>query len=140
MAPGRRTRVSVTESTQQDLYRRGVDRLLAGDAEGAVGLLEPLAADGDRSVLLALAKAHLEREDGAAAGPHLGALLAAPPEDAGMTAYLHLLAASAASYAGLAEEAERHLDASLAADPRLERSVRELRRRLRKGRMPKARL
>lgn len=132
--------MSVTESTQQDAYRRGVDLLLAGDAEGAVRLLEPLAAEGDRFVRLALAKAHLEREDGAAAAPHLAALLGDPPEDTGTTAYLHLLAASAASFAGRADDAEAHLEASLAADPRLERAVRALRRRLRKGRPAKVRL
>jgi hypothetical protein len=132
--------VSVTESTRQDQYRRGVDLLLAGDADGALQLLVPLAAEGDRSVRLALAKAHLEREDGAAALPHLAALLGAAPEDAGMRAYLHLLTASASSYAGLADDAERHLDASQEADPRLERAVRALRRRLRKDRPPRVRL
>lgn len=132
--------MSVTESTQQESYRRGVDLLLAGDAAGAAHLLEPLATGGSRPAQLALAKAHLEREDGAAAAPLLATLLATGPADPGMAAYLHLLAASAASFAGLPEDAEREMEAALAADARLERSVRALRRRIRKGRPPRVRL
>ncbi|MBZ0269117.1 hypothetical protein K8I85_13240 [bacterium] len=132
--------MSVIPSTQKDLYRRGVDLLVAGDAAGALRVLEPLVAEGDRSARLALAKAHLELEDGAAAAPHLAVLLGAASGDDGMRAYLHLLAASAASFAGRADDAERQLDAALEADTRLERSVRAFRRRLRKERVPRVRL
>ena len=96
--------MSVVDPIQVERYREGVDLLLRGKAEDAIRLLGPLASAEDRPAMLALAKAYLECGDGDAAAAPLAALLADEPDDPGLTAYIHLLSASAASFGGRPED------------------------------------
>jgi hypothetical protein len=88
---------------------------------------------------LALAKAHLGLDDGAEAYRWLGRLLATPPADRSLEAYLRLLGARALALQARPDEALRLLEAVPGLDPHMETAARELRRRLERGRPPNPR-
>lgn len=117
-------------------YRRGVDALLDGRLDDAARDLAAPAAAGMPGAPLALAKLHLQREEGEPARRHLAALLADPPGDPGMHAYLRLLSAVAAGMAGDPDAALADLEDAMRLDPRVEVAARALRRRLEKRRPP----
>lgn len=119
-------------------YLHGVELLLSGDAEQAVEMLGPLVARNPRpELLLALGKALLELRRGQEAGECFRRLSASGSrEDPGLEAYVRLLDAVASALAGRSDEAQRELDGVMETDPRLERAVRSLKRRLESGRPP----
>ena len=119
-------------------YLHGVELFLSGDAEQAVEMLRPLAARSPRpELLLALGKALLALRRGQeAAECFRGIPGCEPPEDPGLEAYVRLLDAVASALAGRSDEALGELDVVTEADPRLERAVRSLKRRLEAGRPP----
>ncbi|UCF09941.1 MAG: tetratricopeptide repeat protein [Candidatus Bipolaricaulota bacterium] len=119
-------------------YSRGVDLLLAGEAEQAVEVLRPLMAQDPRpEFLLALGKALLELRRGREAGECLQRLLSPdPPDSPSMRAYVLLLSAIAKALDGSPEEAMQVLDSVIETEPHLERAARSLKRRLEAGRPP----
>jgi hypothetical protein len=122
--------------TPHDAYLRGVEALLEGRLDDALRGLQPPADAGHAEAVLALAKTHLQRGEGAAAQGRLGALLIEPPSDPGLHAYLLLLSASAAALEGRTEDAMNVLGDVSRIDPRMEHAARSLRRRLEKARPP----
>ena len=117
-------------------YRRGVTALLEGRLDEANrDLVGPVRA-GLPEALLAQAKIHLERQDGPAARRLLGELLATPPDETGLHAYLLILDAAAAALAGAPGDAFRNLDEASRLDGRMDPAARALRRRLEKNRPP----
>ena len=125
---------SAPDSHLRELYRRGVQLLLEGQARDAAGALREPADAGSPEAALALAKALLELGEGAAAYDRLGPLLATPPADPGLHAYLQLLTARALSTAGRPDEAIRLLEEAPRSDPRMEPVARDMRRRVERGR------
>ncbi len=123
-----------SDSNLREDYRRGAELLVAGQAREAVQSLIGPADAGAPEAALALAKAHLELGEGAEAYARLGPLLATPPNDPALHAYLQLLAAAALSAAGRPDEAIRLLDEAPGTDPRLEAIARDMRRRVERGR------
>jgi hypothetical protein len=123
-----------SESDLRESYRRGTELLVEGRAREAVALLGAPADAGAPEAILALAKAHLELGEGAEAHARLGLLLATPPDDPGMHAYLQLLAAHALSAVGRPGEATRLLEEAARIDPRMEPVARDMRRRVERGR------
>jgi len=122
-------------------YLEGVDLLCAGNAAGALSLLEALPrGERSRDRLLALAKAYLELERGEDAALCLEPLVQDPPEDSGERALLGILLASARARAGRREDARAGLEGVAATDARLERAARALRKRIDQGAPPVVRL
>ncbi len=119
-------------------YLRGVELFLTGDVEGAVEVLRPLVARDPRpELLLALGKALLELRRGEEARECFHRLRSgATAEDPGLDAYVRLLAAVGTALAGRPDEALQELDDVMKAEPRFERVVRSLKRRLEAGRPP----
>ncbi|MFN8177132.1 MAG: tetratricopeptide repeat protein [bacterium] len=122
--------------TPHDAYLRGVDALLEGRLDDAIRELVAAADAGHAEAVLALAKTHLQRGEGAQARGRIGTLLAEPPSDPGLHAYLLLLSASASALQGRTEEAMTALGDVARVDPRMEHAARSLRRRLEKARPP----
>ena len=122
--------------TPRDEYLRGVDALLESRLDDAIRHLAPPADAGHAEAVLALAKTHLQRGEGAEAHGRLASLLTEPPSDPGFHAYLLLLSASAVALMGRFEDALTLLGYVARVDPRMELAARSLRRRLEKGRPP----
>lgn len=130
-------RVSSPSPDLLDAYRRGVAALLEGRLDAAARELAGPREAGLPEARLAWAKLLLEREDGAAARGILADLLAVPPSDPGMHAYLLILEAAAAARCGDREAADRSLEAASRRDARMDGVARALRRRLEKDRPPR---
>ncbi len=130
-----------TQTTQiaRDCYREAVEHLLAGRPEETLRLLEPEAGESaSAETLLALSKGYLALGRGGEASRWLSVLLdrSASRSDAGLHAYLRLLAASAAALEANPGDAISHLNEVARIDPRMEHAAIDLRRRMEKGQPP----
>ncbi len=125
-----------------DDYLAAVELLVRGRAADAVPVLSALArGEAGESATLALGKCHLELRQGAEARACFRRLLtASPPPGPALAGYLRLLDAFAAALCGDAAAAESALHEVGGADPRLESTVRSLRRQIQTGRTPLLRL
>ena len=124
------------------VYVAAVDHLVNGHASDAIPLLEPLVRDApSNETLLALAKCYLELRRGSDARICLRKILQLDaPIDSGLRAYVLLLDGYACALAGEKELAEASLEGVAEQDPRLDATVRSLRRQIQAGRKPLLRL
>jgi hypothetical protein len=125
------------DSDVLEAYRRGVTALLEGRLDDASRALAGPVHSGLPEALLAQAKVHLERQEGAPARECLARLLEEPPPESGLHGYLLLLDAVAASLAGAPRDALRRLEEAASRDARMDLAARSLRRRLEKNRPPR---
>jgi tetratricopeptide (TPR) repeat protein len=123
-------------------YLAAVDQLVNGHPTDAIALLEPLVSETPTAeTLLALAKCYLELRRGTDARICLRKILQLDaPIDAGLRAYVLLLDGYASALAGEKDLAQESLEEVSGHDPRLDATVRLLRRQIQSGRKPLLRL
>ena len=132
----------ILSANEAAAYVAAVDHLVNGHTGEAIALLEPLVRDAPSGeTLLALAKCYLELRQADDARICLRKILQFDiPIDGGLRAYVLLLDGYASALGGEKELAQESLVEVAEHDPRLDATVRSLRRQIQAGRKPLLRL